>query len=143
MALRGLLRILSLNTTTQSSLSFAPYGALQNDTLFNTTSAIPDLSATADTFGDSGFIKHIPAGVEVCITIVIIYMYIHCYVGGPREIWRQWKQRKVPTDSVVLLDDQSSVTSRTSIHSIDCSMITQSSNHPIQLEDEQSSQTNK
>jgi len=118
MALRGLLRILSLNTTTQSSLSFAPYGALQNDTLFNTTSAIPDLSATADTFGDSGFIKHIPAGVEVCITIVIIYMYIHCYVGGPREIWRQWKIYK-QTKNVALLDDWSTTSSRSSIHSID------------------------
>jgi hypothetical protein len=145
MSLRGLVRFLSLTNNTLSSQSSIPFGISQNDTVLNTTSAIPDLSATADTFGDPGFIKHIPAGVEVCLILGILYMYIHCYVGNPREIYRQWRQWKqqVSKDDVILLDDRSFITSRNSMHSIDCSSIIESPNQHIQIEDEQSSKTNK
>lgn len=146
MTLRGFVRLLSFTqtNTTLSLSSLMQMSILQNDTLMNTTSAIPDLSATADTFGDPGFLKHIPVGVEICFTVVLLYMYIHCYIGSPRHIWREWrkwKQLQVPTDSIVLLDDQSSVASRTSIHSIDCSSIVQTTILDIQIEDKQSTQT--
>lgn len=144
MSLRGFLRTLIVNETfpTDSSTfsSMMQNSILQNDTLLNTTSAIPDLSATADTFGDIGFIKNIPVGIEVCLPVILIYMYIHCYIGSPREMWRQWKQRQMTADSIVLLDDQSSIASRNSNQTIDCSSIVYPSNLSIQIEDEQSSQ---
>ena len=125
MALRGFIRNLSFNTTTSPSSSFAPFGALQNDTLLNTTSAIPDLSATADTFGEIGFIEHIPRGVESLLCVFLLYMYIHLFYGTPCQIWREWKiiKRTKQTTQSALLDDWSSTSSRSSIKSIDTSSI--------------------
>lgn len=102
-------------------------------TAFNATSAIPDLSATADTSGKPGFINDIPIGVEVLVSVGMLYFYIHCYIGTPRQIWREWVQHKkaavddsekgTPVIVVGLLDDVSSVGSRRSVQSIDTSEI--------------------
>jgi hypothetical protein len=124
MSLRGLVRVL-LSNDTLSSQSLMPFGIAQNDTALNTTSAIPDISATADPFGDPGFIKNIPVGVEVCLTLGILYMYIHCYVGSPRQIYKEWRALRAPLDTTTLLDDQSSIASKTSMRSIDSSTLTQ------------------
>lgn len=108
----------------------------QNESLFsasNATSAIPDLSATADTYGDIGFIKYVPEGTEALLCVGLLYTYIHFYIGTPRQIWLGWLQYKKdqkmieeqqnPVIVIGLLDDVSSVGSRRSIQSIDMSEI--------------------
>lgn len=139
MSLRGFVRILSFTNSTSFSQSLIPIGISQNDTLLNSTSAIPELSATADTFGDPGFIRHIPVGLEAVFVALVCYMYVHLYIGSPCKIYRELRQQKQqkPTDTVILLDDHSSVASRNSTRSIDWSILTHSSNtddiDPVQL----------
>ncbi len=132
--LRGL-SILVANTTLPI-MNGSFNASEQNESLisaFNATSAIPDLSATADSYGDAGFINSIPVGAEVLLCAAMAYLYIHCYVGTPRQIWREWVQHKKnkaaedaaagPVIVVGLLDDVSSVGSRRSVQSIDTSEI--------------------
>jgi hypothetical protein len=61
---------------------------------FNATSAIPDLSETADKYGSIGFIAYIPRGTEVLLIIGILYAYIHCYIGSPCYIVRELRKSK-------------------------------------------------
>ncbi len=138
--LRGLSTLVANATLSFMNGSFN--ASEQNESLisaFNATSAIPDLSATADTSGKPGkpgFINDIPIGVEVLVSVGMLYFYIHCYIGTPRQIWREWVQHKknkaaaaldsekgAPVIVVGLLDDVSSVGSRRSIQSIDTSEI--------------------
>ena len=135
--LRGLSTLVA--NTTLSFMNGSFNASEQNVSLSiasNATSAIPDLSATADIYGDAGFINSIPIGAEVLLCAGIAYMYIHCYIGTPRQIWREWVQHKknmvaeeaddseksAPVIVVGLLDDVSSVGScgsRYSVQSID------------------------
>ncbi len=87
--LRGLtldLIHVSFNASEQNNTSFI--------SAYNATSAIPELSETADKYGTIGLLAYIPPGVEVLLIVIIIYIYIHYSIGSPCYIWREYRQTK-------------------------------------------------
>ena len=99
MQLHSFLRGLGTNVTSISSviINDSFNSSEQNGSLisaYNATSAIPDISETADKYGSIGFIAYIPRGTEVLLIIGILYAYIHCYIGSPCHIVRELRKSK-------------------------------------------------
>ncbi len=92
--LRGL--TLSINGTFNSSEQNVSFISA-----YNATSAIPDLSETADKYGTIGFLAYIPPGMEVLLIVGILYAYIHCYIGSPCYIIRELRKSKQKQNQLI------------------------------------------
>ena len=92
MSSHPLLRGLTLNFTNDSFNV-----SEQNESFisaYHATSAIPELSETADQNGSIGWLEYIPPGIEVLLPIGMIVLYIWYYIGSPCYIWRECRQKR-------------------------------------------------